>query len=580
MASHTPSIRKSILLAAIPFLILSGCRPDDRPADLVITGGKVVTMDPGLPEAEAIAVKNGVIVAVGSVADMDPFISETTKKIDATDALVIPGLIEGHGHFMGLGNLKMNLDLMDARSWDEIVARVAAKAATAEPGAWIQGRGWHQEKWSTVPRKNIEGFPFHEALSKVSPNNPVLLRHASGHASMANAKAMDEAGITRLTKDPEGGEILHDSSGEPIGIFRERAQNLFQESLQRYLANRTPEEVDRDLRKTASLAMQEAVRKGITSFHDAGSSFKTVDFLKTLAEQGELDIRLWVMIRDSLHLLQKNFPDYRMVDYGDKFLTVRAIKWSIDGALGSRGAWLLEPYTDAPDLTGLNTAPPSSIAASGDLAMEHDLQLCVHAIGDRANRETLDLFEAAFKRDPDMKNRRWRVEHAQHLHPDDIPRFAELGAVPAMQGIHCTSDAPYVIARLGERRAREGAYVWQSLLSTGVKIINGTDAPVEDVDPLASFYASVTRRANDNSLFFPDQRMSREEALRSYTIDAAYGAFEEKSKGSLTPGKLADITILSSDIMTIPDEEITSTEVLYTIVGGNIKYSNDAGHDE
>lgn len=574
---NTPLLSSGSARFALFFILFSllaaGCQPSDKPADLLVMGGKVVTMDASIPEAEAVAVKDGKIVAVGTMESLESYVSTTTRVIDAAGGLIIPGLIEGHGHYMGLGESKMGLELLKTASWEEIVSMVAEAARKARPGEWITGRGWHQDKWTSVPRPNVEGFPYHTDLTKAAPNNPVYLRHASGHASIANAKAMESAGVTASTPDPDGGEILRDRTGQSIGVFRETASHLLSDALVSYLSTRTPEEVDQDMRKQAELAAQEALRNGITSFQDAGSSFKTVDFLKKLADEKELDVRLWVMVRDSLHLQQRNFPAYRMIDYGNHFLTVRAIKWSIDGALGSRGAWLLEPYTDAPNLSGLNTSSPDSIAGSARIAMEHDLQVCVHAIGDRANRETLNLFEAVYAENPDLKNRRWRVEHAQHLHPDDIPRFAELGVVPAMQGIHCTSDAPFVRARLGEKRAEEGAYVWQKLLRTGVKIVNGTDVPVEDIDPLASFYASVTRKLKDNSVFYPDQKMTREEALRSYTIDAAYGAFEEHTKGSLTPGKLGDITVLSKDILTVPDDEIPSTEVLYTIVGGKIRYA-------
>jgi predicted amidohydrolase YtcJ len=259
------------------------------------------------------------------------------------------------------------------------------------------------------------------------------------------------------------------------------------------------------------------------------------------------------------------------------YLTVRAIKRSIDGALGPRGAWLLEPYADKPDSSGLNTDDPAEVRKAADLAIRHGYQLCVHAIGDRANRETLDIFEQTFKANPDKKDLRWRVEHAQHLNAADIPRFGRLGVIASMQGIHCTSDAPYVILRLGPRRAEEGAYVWQSLMKSGAVVSNGTDAPVEDVSPLASFYASVSRKLKDGSVFYPSQRMSREEALKSYTVSNAYAAFEEGSKGALEPGKLADIVVLSRDIMTIPEDDILSTDVVYTIVGGKVRYEKTAG---
>ena len=328
------------------------------------------------------------------------------------------------------------------------------------------------------------------------------------------------------------------------------------------------------------MAAQEAISKGITSFQDAGSTFATIDVLKKMVDEGALPLRLWVMVREDNDKLAQELPRYKIVNYGDKRLTVRAIKKVIDGALGPHGAWLLEPYTDMPGSTGLNTTPVEDITETAKIAMQNGFQLCVHAIGDRANRETLNIFEAAFKANPDRKDLRWRVEHAQHLNQADIPRFGQMGVIASMQGIHCTSDAPYVLVRLGEQRAQEGAYVWQSLLKSQAVVINGTDAPVEDVNPIASFYASVSRRLKDGSIFYGEQRMTREQALKSYTLSAAYAAFEEDIKGSLKAGKLADITVLSKDIMTIPENEILSTEVVYTIVGGKVVYDKAKAQTE
>ncbi len=294
--------------------------------------------------------------------------------------------------------------------------------------------------------------------------------------------------------------------------------------------------------------------------------------MKALIDEGKINVRLWVMLRMNNQALAANLAKYRTIDYANGFLTVRGIKKSIDGALGSRGAWLLEPYSDKPGDTGRNTTTVEEIREAAKLAIQHGYQLCVHAIGDRANRETLNIFEEAYKANPDKKDLRWRVEHAQHLHPSDIPRFGQLGVIASMQGIHCTSDAPYVPARLGDKRAEEGAYVWQKLMKSGAVVSNGTDAPVEDVSPIASFYATVTRKLKDGRVFYPDQRMSRVEALKSYTTNAAYAAFEEGSKGTLKPGKYADLVVLSKDIMTVPDDQIPTTEILYTIVGGKVRY--------
>jgi predicted amidohydrolase YtcJ len=282
------------------------------------------------------------------------------------------------------------------------------------------------------------------------------------------------------------------------------------------------------------------------------------------------------MLRTGNAALAENAADYKMIGYGNNHLTVRAIKRSIDGALGPHGAWLLEPYEDLPTSSGLNTSTVESVEATAHIAMENGFQLCVHAIGDRANREVLDIYERTFDANPGQTGLRWRIEHSQHLHPDDIPRFGEMGVIASMEGIHATSDAVYVLERLGEQRAEEGAYVWQKLMQSGAVVTNGTDAPVEDVDPISSYYATVSRRIVDGTVFFPEQRMSRMEALESYTISGAYAAFEEDIKGTLTPGKLADVTVLSQDILTIPEEDIPSTEVVYTIVGGRVQYSRDA----
>ncbi len=542
-----------------------GCGPSVEPADLVLHGGKIVTVEEALPETEALAVRGDRIVAVGSNEEIDVYIGEATQVLDLAGQTAIPGFIEGHGHFLGVGGAQMQLRLADAQNWDEIVAMVATAVEEAQPGELIRGRGWHQEKWDPLPEPNVGGFPIHDKLSEVSPDHPVLLTHASGHATFANARAMEMSGITRDTPDPEGGEVLRDAGGNAIGVFSETAGRL----LGGARADATPPSP----RRQAELAVEEALRKGITSFQDAGSSFETVDMFKEMVDEGSLGIRLWVMLRESNESLAERGAEYRMVGYGDDRLTVRAIKRAIDGALGSRGAWLLEPYSDSPDSAGLNTTPVASIEETAAWAIANDFQLCVHAIGDRANRETLDIFQAAFEANPDKTDLRWRDEHTQHLHPDDIPRFGELGVIASMQGVHCTSDAPYVVARLGEQRAEAGAYVWKSLMDSGAVVSNGTDAPVEDVSPLASYYSTVARKLSDGSVFYSDQRLSRLEALQTYTINAAYAAFEEEIKGSLTVGKLADITVLSKDIMTIPEDEIPTTEVTYTIVGGKVMYT-------
>jgi len=549
-----------------------------RPADLVIRGGRIVTVDDARPEAQAMAVQGDTIVALGSNQDIQRYVGPATKVIDLKGALATPGFIDAHVHFTGVGEAARNLKLATAKNWDDIVRMVGEAAAKARPGEWIIGRGWHQEKWSDVPTPNIDGFPLHEALSRVSPNNPVWLTHASGHAGFANALAMKIAEIQKTTADPAGGQILKDKDGNPSGLFNERAQSLIGDALARDRATRTPAQVEADLRQVIALASQEALSKGLTSVHDAGSPPATIEVMKKVVDEHQLPLRVWMMLREEAAKLAADMPKYRVVNYGDKRFTVRATKRQIDGALGSRGAWMLEPYADLSTTSGMLTDSLDDIKALAELAIKYDYQMAVHAIGDRGNRETLNIYEDAFKRHPEKNGKalRWRIEHAQHISAPDIPRFGSLGVIASMEGIHCTSDAPYVLARLGPKRAEEGAYVWQKLMKSGAVIANGTDAPVEDVDPIPSFYASVSRRVKDGSIFFPDQRMSRMEALRSYTINAAYAGFDEGIKGSLAVGKLADVTVFSKDILTVPEDQIPTARILFTIVGGVVQYTASA----
>ncbi len=363
--------------------------------------------------------------------------------------------------------------------------------------------------------------------------------------------------------------------GKAIGVFEENAEDLITDVYDRYMANRTLEAIKEEINNYVRLADQECLSKGVTTFYDAGTSLDSIDIIKEIIDENGLGIRLNVMISDENEKLKERIQDYKMLGYGGNHLTVRAIKKLIDGALGSRGAWMLQPYEDLPEHTGLNTTTISEMKEAAEIAIENGFQLCTHAIGDRGNRETMNVYEWAFKNHPDETDLRWRIEHAQHLSVQDIPRFAKLGIIAAMQTCHCTSDAVFVIKRLGERRAEEGAYVWRKLINSGALICNGTDAPVEDVDPIKNFYAAVTRRLADSTEFYPDQKMTREEALKSYTINGAYAAFQENSKGSISPGKLADFTVLSQDIMIIPENEILNTKVVYTIVGGKVLYTNE-----
>ncbi|HSP40694.1 MAG TPA: amidohydrolase [Gillisia sp.] len=549
---------------------------DKTVATMVIKNGMIYTAKEEQPTAKFIAVKDDRIIYVGD--EEDGFeTDENTEIIDLQGRALTPGLIEGHGHIMGIGYNEMNLDLMEVANYDELLDMVSEAVANAEPGEWIVGRGWHQSKWEPQPEVQVKGFQTHDRLSEISPDNPVYLSHASGHAAFANAKAMEIAGListsSEFPKTPleaEGGEIIIDELGNPTGIFNEKAMGLVSKFI--------PEN-DRAKDKEALILAQEAcLRNGITGFHDAGATAYDIELMQELKEEGDLQVRMYVMLTGrNPELINEWLERGPMIDTVAHWLDVRSIKLNTDGALGSRGAWLLEPYTDRPGHFGHETLPMSVVEETAKKALQAGFQVCAHAIGDRANQEILDKYEIAFNAYPDLaKDHRFRIEHAQHLHPDDIGRFAELNVIPAMQAIHMASDRPWAIDRLGEQRIVDGAYVWQKLLQSGVPIVNGTDAPVEPLNPLPSFYASVSRRTlagTPDGGYEPDQKMTREQALRSYTIDAAYGSFMEKDKGSVEVGKLADFTIYDKDIMTIPEDDILTTTVTMTIVGGKVRFS-------
>ncbi|MGD8780569.1 MAG: amidohydrolase [Ignavibacteria bacterium] len=563
---------KLLLKVILIFLLsLSACSTYEE-ADLVLMNGKIITVDDNLTEAEAIAVKNDSIIQIGSNELVKNFIGRNTKVIKLHGKTAVPGFIESHAHFYELGISKIRLDLTTANNWDEIVYMVARAVAEAKPGEWIVGRGWHQDKFDPKPIPSVQGYPVHSILSKASPFNPVMLTHASGHAAFANAKAMELAGIDTSTPDPQGGKIVRDSLGNAIGVFEETAELLISSLFEEHQEQRTQKEINNEIIKAYKLAEKECFENGITSFHDAGSTFDNIDLLKKLYDNNELNIRLNVMLLEPNENLKRKISDYKLIGYDDNKLTVRSIKKYMDGALGSRGAWLIAPYDDLEDHFGQNITPINDIKETAEIAIENGFQLCTHAIGDKANRVTLNIYEEIFNTNPGKKDLRWRIEHSQHISNKDIPRFAKLGVIAAMQTVHCTSDAVFVEKRLGKKRAREGAYSWRKLIDSGAIICNGTDAPVEDVSPLASFYSAVTRKLEDGSTFYPEQKMNRIEALKSYTINGAYAEFAEELKGSLEIGKFADITVLSNDILTCSEEEILNTEILYTIVGGKIVY--------
>ena len=573
--------KKYFLLCINIILILIGC--ESKHADMVIHNGTIYTMSDYNPIAETVIVKDGKIMNVGNQINYRSYIGEKTKILDLNGATMIPGFIEGHGHFMGLGYAKMRLDLSVVDSYDELVDMVAEAVEKAPPGEWILGRGWHQSKWLPTPYPLVKGFQTHDKLSAVSPNNPVWLTHASGHAGFANAKAMEIGGITAESEFGFGGEIIKNLRNQPTGIFNERAQNLISKHVEipSYDAgSKSDSDTDQQNSSLAlELAVKECLENGITSFHDAGAGKESIQTFRDGINSNKLKIRLYVMLtsRDP-KLLEEWYKNGPEIGTGNDYLTIRSIKLNADGALGSRGAWLLNEYTDRPGHFGMATQSIDYVYEVSKNGLKHGFQVNAHAIGDRANREILNQYQKVFNEYPEKaSDLRWRIEHAQHIDPEDIPRFGELGVIPSIQGIHMSSDRPWAINRLGRKRIVESAYVWRDLIDHGAVIVNGTDVPVEPIDPLASFYASVTRKTLKgvpNNGYEPKQKMTRLEALKSYTINAAYAAFEEKIKGSIEIGKYADFTVLSKNIITVPENQLLNTKVLYTIINGKIEYKN------
>lgn len=538
-------------------------------ADLVIFNGAIYTVNEANDRVSAVAVKNGKILAVGDAAQ--DLIGAETKKIDLNGRVCYPGFIEGHAHIMGIGDNLVNIDLMGTKSYDEIIEAVKQRAAKTPKGEWVLGRGWHQDKWVTTPENMFNGFPTHHDLSKAVPDHPVWLKHASGHASLVNAKAMELAAINEKSISPDGGEIFKGIDGQPTGVLNEMADDV--------MADIVPKASEDTRLHSLNLAMDECLKNGLTSFHQAGSSRADIELFKKLANSGALRTRLYVMLGGSYNALLNDFFEKGPYLDSNNFLSIRSVKLYADGALGSRGAWLLEPYEDAHHTSGHNVVSMDTIKAIASSAYKAGFQVCTHAIGDRANREVIDIYEEIWEenKEANPQSLRYRIEHAQHIDPLDLPRFEKFGIVPAMQAVHMSSDRPWAIDRLGKKRIEEGAYMWRDLLDRGVKIVNGTDAPVEPLTPFASFFASVTRKTlkgNPVGGYEPSQRMTRLEALKSYTIFPAYGAFEENIKGSIAVGKLADFTILDRDILTVPEEDILEAQVEMTIVGGKVLYEN------
>ena len=533
-------------------------------ADLVLVNGKVYTVDTARPLASALAVRGGKILFVGSDAEARALGSRSATVIDLGGRTVFPGFIDAHAHLLGLGNLLRRVNLAGSTSYDEVIARVKAFSKDVKPGEWILGRGWDQTRW---PGRE---FPTHDALSRAFPNNPVVLDRIDGHAILANAKAMDLARVTAATTDPAGGRIIRLASGAPSGVFVDNAEDLIGRAI--------PASTRADTRKAILAAIAEANRWGLTGIHDAGASAETIGIYEELAKAGNYNLRNYVMLSDPgapalpgrVNPYLRRGPQSALYD---GHLWIRAIKLYADGALGSRGAALLAPYADEPTNSGLLVSTPDHIRSMAASGLRSGFQVNIHAIGDRGNRIALDAIEWALGLVP-RANHRFRIEHAQVVSPEDIPRFAKLGVIPSMQPTHQTSDMGWAETRVGPQRIR-GAYAWRSLLKTGVIIPSGTDFPVEEVNPLLTFHAAVTRQDPNNlppGGWYPEQKMTREEALQSMTIWPAYAGFQESVLGSLTPGKYADFVVLDRDIMRIPDTEILGTRVVSTWIGGKRVY--------
>lgn len=536
--------------------------------DLIVTNARIYTVDQNRPVVDAMAIRDGRIVATGPALLIGAMKGANTQVLDLEGKTVIPGMIDAHVHLMGLGQGLRTVDLRGSSSYEDVIARVVERAKTTPPGTWILGRSWDQNDWPDTR------FPTHEKLSAAVPNHPVFLVRVDGHAALANAAAMKAAGLTAAAKDPFGGQIIRDERNAPTGVLVDRAQGL--------VARVIPDASQDEMRAAVIAATQEMNRWGLTSVHDAGVGRDAIDIYEAVAREGKFSVRDYVMIANDDSTIAHYLRRGPQANLYDGRLWIKAIKISADGALGSRGAALLEPYSDDPKNSGLALVPPGRVRQVSTLALRNGFQVNVHAIGDRANRTVLDEFQAALEEVP-TPDHRFRVEHAQIIHPDDIPRFAQLGVIPSMQASHQTSDMYWAGNRLGQQRLL-GAYAWRSLLNSGVVIPNGSDLPVEETNPLISFHAAISRQ-DDNDWpvggWFPEQRMTREEALKSMTIWAAWSSFMEHEVGSLEAGKYADFVVLDQDIMRIPPELVLQTRILSTWLGGKPVYRRDTAvvHD-
>lgn len=531
----------------------------ENKAEILLINGKIYTLDTTQPVAEAIAINNGKIIAVGKSSELkDRF--DIEKIIDLKGSVVIPGLIDAHAHMFGFGQMLNSLMLAGITSANEIAENVKEKSKTIPAGEWIYGRGWDQTLWSE------KQFPTKDLLDKAAPDNPVILGRIDGHAIWVNSKALEMAGITAATIAPAGGKIIRDNSGNPTGVFIDKATELIEKII--------PPPTDAEIEQCILLAAEECIKAGLTEVHDMGLNSQTIRVYKKLADEQKLKIRIYGAIDAPSQTWNEFSEQGPLLNYGNGMLTIRAVKMYADGALGSRGAALIENYSDDTGNRGLTLIDDSIMEAVTYQAIKKNFQVCTHAIGDRANHIVLNMYEKILGTD-NKKDLRFRIEHAQVLLPEDISRFQKLNVLPSMQPIHATSDMDWAEARLGAERVK-GAYAWKSLINSGSIIPAGSDFPNDIMQPLWGFYAAVTRMDQDGKPeggWHPEQCLSRDEALKSFTTWAAYAAFKEKEKGSIQVGKYADLTIISQDIMTIPVNDFLNTEIVMTLINGKIVYS-------
>jgi predicted amidohydrolase YtcJ len=553
-----------VFLGIFCFSVLCVSCGKQGPADLVLYEGKVATADENFTIQEAVAVRGNKIVFVGSNKEVQDFIYPNTTVIDCQGKLVLPGLIDAHAHLHSLGEELTYLNVTGTKSFEEIIDRVAERVKTSESGEWIVGGRWDQNDWEDT------SFPVHDALSAISPDNPVYLTRIDGNAAFANAQALELVGITKETLDPFGGVIVRNANGEPTGVLVNRAMNG--------VIAKIPEDTDEQFREKFHKAVNACLRVGLTGVHEAGIGPRAIAMYKELIDSGQLKIRVYAMLGDEKDLPQDTnlveyFRTHRINEYGNSLLSVRSIKLYFDGALGSRGAAFFDPYADDPSNSGLLRIPTEYIYAVSKAALEADMGVNTHCIGIRGNSLCLDAYERALKENP-KEDHRFRIEHAQIVRPEDVERFVSLGVIPAMQPTHCTSDMYFVEERIGAERAK-GAYAWRWFIDAGLPIPCGSDFPVESTNPLLGIYAAVTRQDPSGwpeGGWYPSQRMTIQEAIKGFTIWGAYSAFQEDVLGSIEVGKYADFTILDKDILVSDPKEILTAKAVYTIVAGKIRY--------